>query len=65
MLSRPPLTGLEANLVTIDLPRERSDQVREQQLQDADLAKIIQCFEYPTNEMDFKTYTDRGYLMMN
>lgn len=54
MLSRPPLTGLEANLVTIDLPRERSDQVREQQLQDA-----------ATNEVDFKTYTDRGYLMIN
>lgn len=64
MLSRPP-TGLEANLVTIDLPRERSNQVREQQLQDADLAKIIQCFEDPTNEVDFKTYTDRGYLMIN
>lgn len=65
-LSRPPIPieKLEVNQVVVEMPRERQDTIRQQQLEDPDVLKITQCFESPDPEStEFKKCTDRGFIM--
>lgn len=66
MLSRPPSEQREVNLVTVDLPHQSAADLRKEQLQDPDIAKIIGCFENPGDQdVDYKKWTERGYVMNN
>lgn len=65
MLSRPLVPEeMEANLVVVDLPHDNAPNIREKQLDDPEVEKIIRCFENPQPEaVDFKRWTERGYFM--
>lgn len=65
-LSRPPIekSNIEIQAVHADFPKEKQAEVRAAQLADPDIEKIINCFESPDPvSVDFKSWTDRGYLM--
>lgn len=65
-LSRPPLDETEVKIVTIELPSYNASELRCQQLMDPDIQKIIECFESPLpNNLEYKKWTERGYLMNN
>lgn len=65
-LSRPTIDATETNLVAVDMPTESAAKIRQAQLSDPDVRKIIQCFESPEpNEVDYKRWTERGYHMVN
>lgn len=66
MLSRPPTPNHEINLVAVDLPKLKVDELRLEQLKDPDVAKIISSFENPdVDATEFKRWTERGYIMDN
>lgn len=68
-LSRPPIATegeIVANVVSIEMPRQQAELIRAEQLSDPDIQKIVDCFESPTpNNVDYKRWTERGYLMDN
>ncbi|KAF8772010.1 Transposon Tf2-11 polyprotein like [Argiope bruennichi] len=47
----------------VDLPTRSSSDIREEQLKDADLKKIIETFEQSSKDENFLDWTSRGYLM--
>ncbi|KMQ83891.1 reverse ribonuclease integrase [Lasius niger] len=68
-LSRPPCTDknegdCEICTVVIDLPSEGAAKLREEQLSDPEVKKIIDAFETKDNP-DVANWTSRGYLMTN
>lgn len=67
LLSRPaghPAPPVEVNNIVIaDLPARSPKEIREAQLQDEDLKKIIECFESTTKTEDYANWTERGFLM--
>ncbi|GFV84625.1 transposon Tf2-6 polyprotein [Trichonephila clavipes] len=48
--------------VSVDFPT-RSPKVREEQLKDDELKKIIECFENNEKSVNFANWLERGYLM--
>lgn len=64
-LSRPNMEEMHAATVAIDLPTVSSKELRQQQLEDPELQKIIVCLENPSTEVDFKKWSERGFLMCN
>lgn len=68
-LSRPPChhhteETCDICLITIDMPHRTSTNIREGQLNDPEIRKIIKCFEDKTaSPIDFTRWTSRGYLM--
>ena len=68
MLSRPvcssELNSSEiCNFVGVDMPTRSPSSIREAQLKDEALKKIIDCFEKNHNDENFVNWTERGYLM--
>ncbi|KAJ8968749.1 hypothetical protein NQ317_012697 [Molorchus minor] len=68
-LSRPPCDHDDQEIcgvcsVTIELPRRSASEIRNEQLKDPDIGKIIKSFEESENN-DFIKWTDRGYIMSN
>lgn len=67
MLSRPACmhekTTCEICTVIVDLPSRKASDIREGQLQDEDLKKIIDCFESNSKDENYLNWTNRGYLM--
>lgn len=66
-LSRPPCSESEQNRcgicsVQFDLPVRSLANLRENQLSDPDMEKIITCFETPDHP-DLTNWTGRGYIM--
>ncbi|GBL54392.1 Retrovirus-related Pol polyprotein from transposon 297, partial [Araneus ventricosus] len=68
LLSRPVHDNKEfvcnLNTISIELPSRRSRDIREEQMKDEDLKKIIDCFESGRKDEDFINWTSRGYLMI-
>lgn len=64
-LSRPIVEETLIATITIDLPTISPKDLRQQQLEDPELNKIIVCLENPTTEVDFKKWSERGFLMCN
>lgn len=74
-LSRPPCpeTDLEKHkpadcticTIQIDMPTRGAADIREQQLKDEELARIIKAFEDNNENEEFIRYTTRGYFMNN
>ena len=69
MLSRPVCEEEEVSpceictIVVADMPARSSKDIRESQLQDDSLKKIIDSFESPHKTEDFANWTERGFLM--
>lgn len=68
-LSRPPCTNkneedCEICTVVIDLPSKGAAKLREEQLSDPEIKKIIDAFETKDNP-DVINWTSRGYLITN
>ncbi|GBL79856.1 Transposon Tf2-6 polyprotein [Araneus ventricosus] len=67
MLSRP--TNLNEDVpcdifaVSADSPVRKSKDIRQEQLKDEELKKIIDCFENSSKDENFANWTSRGYLM--
>ncbi|GBN53239.1 Transposon Tf2-9 polyprotein, partial [Araneus ventricosus] len=67
MLSRP--TNLNEDVpcdifaVSADFPVRKSKDIRQEQLKDEELKKIIDCFENSSKDENFANWTSRGYLM--
>ncbi|GBN77659.1 Retrovirus-related Pol polyprotein from transposon 297 [Araneus ventricosus] len=67
MLSRP--TNLNEDVpcgifaVSADFPARKSKDIRQEQLKDEELKKIIDCFENSSKDENFANWTSRGYLM--
>ncbi|GBM35753.1 Retrovirus-related Pol polyprotein from transposon 17.6 [Araneus ventricosus] len=67
MLSRP--TNLNEDVpcdifaVSTDFPVRKSKDIRQEQLKDEELKKIIDCFENSSKDENFANWTSRGYLM--
>lgn len=66
-LSRPndePETTNSAELcsITVNLPNKSAIEMREYQLNDSNVSKIIKCFE-DLNNLELANWTSRGYLM--
>lgn len=51
--------------IRIDIPSRGAADIREQQLKDEELKKIISAFEDETKNEEFIRYTTRGYFMNN
>jgi hypothetical protein len=49
--------------ITIDMPTRNPREIREQQLKDEDLKKIIESFENPAKDENFTNWLNRGYLL--
>ncbi|KAF2891999.1 hypothetical protein ILUMI_14174, partial [Ignelater luminosus] len=69
-LSRPIHTEEDDNLcslctVSLQPPHHGSREIREKQLEDPNVRKIIECFEGPSETPDLANWLDRGYLMDN
>lgn len=73
-LSRPPCPESDTDqhnnaqdcticMLQIDIPSRGANDIREQQLKDEDLAKIINVFESNSQNEEFTRYTTRGYFM--
>lgn len=68
-LSRPPCDDDNRNdcgicSVTIDLPRDGASKLREEQLSDPEVKKIINAFE-SREDLQITNWAERGYLMMD
>ncbi|GBN82983.1 hypothetical protein AVEN_232611-1 [Araneus ventricosus] len=53
----------EENTVSIDFPARSPVEMREEQLKDEDLRKIIHCFENDDKDVNHASRLERGYLM--
>lgn len=49
--------------VSVEIPTTSPAELRQSQLEDDDLRKIIETFESPEKEVDYATWTGRGYIM--
>ncbi|GBM18645.1 hypothetical protein AVEN_164766-1 [Araneus ventricosus] len=69
MLSRPACTHesftCDICTISIDSSSRKANDMREEQLKDEDLGKIINCFENDAKDENFANWTSRGYLMCN
>ena len=63
-LSRTPIQT-EVDHIKIDLPRRGANNIREGQLKDPEIKKIIDCFEKPGKDEEFKSYTTHGFFLNN
>ncbi|GBM40553.1 Transposon Tf2-6 polyprotein [Araneus ventricosus] len=67
MLSRldddQEIPSCEENTVSIDFPARSPMEIREEQLKDEDLRKIIYCFENDDKDVNHASGLERGYLM--
>ncbi|GBN32801.1 hypothetical protein AVEN_129393-1 [Araneus ventricosus] len=67
MLSRPICTHKKPNCeictITIDVPARSSKDIRNEQMKDDELKKIIDTFESPEKGTNYSNCTERGYLM--
>ncbi|GBL78895.1 Retrovirus-related Pol polyprotein from transposon 17.6 [Araneus ventricosus] len=67
MLSRldydQEIPSCEENTVSIDFPARSPMEIREEQLKDEDLRKIIHCFENDDKDVNHANWLERGYLM--
>ncbi|CAK9811642.1 Activity-regulated cytoskeleton associated protein 1 [Anthophora quadrimaculata] len=70
-LSRPQQDEIDdkseqdIGLITIDVPRRRSNEIRDEQLKDAEIKKIIDCFEEAEQSENFLHWTQKGYILAN
>lgn len=68
-LSRPPVTTDEEygiSSVSVSLPAVSSADMRNKQMEEAELAHIITTLEAATpNDIELKRWSDRGYMMVN
>ncbi|GFT35085.1 retrovirus-related Pol polyprotein from transposon 17.6 [Trichonephila clavipes] len=67
LLSRPTSEQEKADsdilAVSVDFPTRSPKEVREEQLKDDELKKIIECFENNEKSANFANWLERGYLM--
>lgn len=67
MLSRPfchhDEETCEICTISIDIPARSEKEIREEQLKDDDVRKIIESLESPVKDENFANWSDRGYLM--
>ncbi|XP_035210109.1 WASH complex subunit 5-like [Stegodyphus dumicola] len=67
LLSRPSYANndfvCDLNAVSIDLPSRKSKDIREEQMKDEDVRKIIDCFESCKKDENYVNWTSRGYLV--
>ncbi|GFT27069.1 retrovirus-related Pol polyprotein from transposon 297 [Trichonephila clavipes] len=67
MLSRPACHEenelCEVCTVAIDVPSRSSKEIRDEQMKDEELVKIIFCLEYPDKNVNYVNWVERGYLM--
>ncbi|GBN58868.1 hypothetical protein AVEN_64705-1 [Araneus ventricosus] len=52
----------EENTVSTDFPARSPMEIREEQLKDEDLRKIIHCFENDDKDVNHANWLKRGYL---
>ena len=69
MLSRPPCSHVETTtcdicFVTVDIPRRLPSEIREEQMKDPDLKKIIDSFSNFDDD-SCAIWTARGYIVSN
>jgi hypothetical protein len=65
-LSRPPGGEVIAvAAVALDFPSRGAADIRQEQLKDEGLKKIVGCFEAHNQTEDVSYWTNKGYLMMN
>lgn len=70
-LSRPPChdsnqENCEVCLVSVDIAADNAKSIRDTQIRDPDLNRIIECLESPDpSEVDIRRWGDRGYVMLN
>ena len=68
MLSRPNIDddidkGVQVCQVVADFPRRSAEDIRRNQLEDPELAKIVSEFETEPPRTDFVRWVERGYIM--
>ncbi|XP_035229893.1 uncharacterized protein LOC118201843, partial [Stegodyphus dumicola] len=68
LLSRPicehsSTDSCQVCAVSVEIPTISPAELRQSQLEDDDLRKIIETFESPEKEADCATWTGRGYVM--
>ncbi|GFW83670.1 hypothetical protein TNCV_667831 [Trichonephila clavipes] len=66
MLSRSSYTegaACDVCAITVDMLSRKSSDIRNGQLEEEELKKIIDCFESMDKDENFANYTRRGYLM--
>lgn len=69
-LSRPPCNNISEDNCTlfrvqIDMPRRNAEDIRTEQLKDADLKIIIDCLESVENDESHNRWTTKGYFLNN
>ncbi|GBM57841.1 Retrovirus-related Pol polyprotein from transposon 17.6 [Araneus ventricosus] len=57
------IPSCEENTVSIDIPARSPMEIREEQLKDEDLRKIIHCFENDDKDVNYANWLEKGYLM--
>ncbi|GBM06076.1 Pro-Pol polyprotein [Araneus ventricosus] len=57
------ISSCEEDKVSIDFPARSPMEIREEQLKDDDLRKIIHCFENDDKDVNHASWLERGYLM--
>ncbi|GFW47434.1 hypothetical protein TNCV_4537241 [Trichonephila clavipes] len=67
MLSRPACHEenelCEVCTVAIDVPSRSPKEIRDEQMKDEELVKIISCLEDPDKNINYVNWVERGYLM--
>lgn len=63
LLSRPNLEEMQLATIEVNLPTQSAKNIREDQLKDPEIEKIITCLENPSDETDFKKWSERGFLL--
>ncbi|GBN96945.1 hypothetical protein AVEN_52380-1 [Araneus ventricosus] len=67
MLSRldydEEISSCEGNTISINIAARSPMKIREEQLKDEDLRKIIHCFEKEDKDVNHDNWLERGYLM--
>ncbi|GFW28333.1 transposon Tf2-11 polyprotein [Trichonephila clavipes] len=67
MLSRPACHEenelCEVCTVVIDVPSRSPKEIRDEQMKDEELVKIISCLEDPDKNVNYVNWDERGYLM--
>ncbi|GFT43617.1 retrovirus-related Pol polyprotein from transposon 412 [Trichonephila clavipes] len=67
MLSRPACNEenelCEVCTVAIDVPSRSPKEIRDEQMKDEELVKIISCLEDPDKNVNYVNWVERGYLM--
>ncbi|GFU51084.1 transposon Tf2-6 polyprotein [Trichonephila clavipes] len=67
MLSRPACHEenelCEVCTVAIDVPSRSPKEIRDEQMKDEELVKIISCLEDPDKNVNYVNWVERGYLM--